>query len=193
MSDLKKRAEKLGLEIDGRWSNETLKQKVEEAEAEKAQSDQTKAATAERSEARAQRIADSGIQPVGQADLDAASQDTLPTLGGPRVASAQEVREEQEGQSAEPAPYPGDPKESHRIAAELSQQNNYVPEFDTSDIAKGEKGEELYPIRLLNDWWDGQGVRHKRGETIEVPYNEAIRLVGERKAERADAFSARRG
>lgn len=193
MSDLKKRAEKLGLEIDGRWSDETLKQKVEEAEAGKAQSDQTKAATTERSEARAQRIADSGIQPVGQADLDAASRDTLPTLGGPRVASAQEVREEQEGQSAAPAPYPGDPKESHRIAAELSQQNNYVPEFDTSDIAKGEKGEELYPIRLLNDWWDGQGVRHKRGETIEVPYNEALRLVGERKAERADAFSARRG
>lgn len=193
MSDLKKRAEKLGLEIDGRWSDETLQQKVEEAEAAKAQSDQAKQATNDRADKRAQKIADADVQPVSQGDLAAASTDTLPTLGGPRVASAQEVREEQAGETMEPAPYPGDPVEAHDMAARLSQQTGYVPEFDTSDIQKGEKGEDLYPIRLLNDWWDGQGIRHKRGETIEVPYNEALRLVGERKAERADAFTAARG
>lgn len=39
MTSLKKRAEKVGLEVDGRWSPETLKQKIEEAES--AQSSET--------------------------------------------------------------------------------------------------------------------------------------------------------
>ena len=169
MPDLKKEAEKLGIEVDGRWGDDRIQQEIEKAKTRKAQG-----------------AAD--VKPVSQADLAKANEDTLPTLGGPRVASSQEIREEAAGEEMEPAPYPGDAREAHARAAELSKQRGPAPEFDTSDIEKGERGEKLYPIRLLNDWWDGQGLRHKRGEIIEVPYNEAKRLVGEMKAERADAF-----
>ncbi len=174
MSNLKKQAEELGIDVDGRWGDERLQQEIDKAKASK-------------SKAKAS-AANTDVEPVSQADIAKANEDTLPTLGGPRVASSQEIREEAAGEEMEPAPFPGDRRRKGRRAAELSRKRGPAPEFNTSDIEKGEKGEKLYPIRLLNDWWDGQGLRHKRGEVIEVPYNEAKRLVGEMKAERADAF-----
>ena len=114
MTTLKKEAEALGIEIDGRWSDETLKQKIDEAKAQRS----------------------------GQKSSEASA-----------------------------------------------------PEADTRDIEnkadQGEK-EELYPIRLLVDWWDGQGIRRARNSEVEVPWNEAKKLVGEGKAERDDAWTTKR-
>ncbi|WP_227495552.1 hypothetical protein, partial [Pseudomonas aeruginosa] len=77
--------------------------------------------------------------------------DTMPTLGGPRVASSQEIREERAAQEVGAAPYPADPREAHARAAALSKATGPAPEFRTSDIERGATGEKLYPIRLLND------------------------------------------
>jgi hypothetical protein len=185
MSNLKKQAEDLGIKVDGRWSDDRIQQEIDSAK--KSQPFGGKG------DHDGNGKVGGAAAPVSQAAIEQANMDTLPTLGGPRVASSQEIREEQAGANLEVAPYPADPVEAHKRAVELSQNPAPAPEFQTSDIEKGETGEDLYPIRLLNDWWDGQGIRHKRGDLIEVPYNEAIRLVGDRKAERADAFSARRG
>ncbi|MDX3929102.1 MAG: hypothetical protein QHC90_25290 [Shinella sp.] len=67
------------------------------------------------------------------------------------------------------------------------------PQPATQDAAPKEASEELYPIRLLFDWWDDQGNRHPRGETVDVPFDAAKKLIDGRKAARADAFSPKRG
>lgn len=196
MADLKKQAETLGITVDNRWGDERLQQEIDKAKATKeaetseaSQADQKAADKAKadadtKAKEEAEKLAEA---PISGADLEQANSDTLPTLGGPRVASTAEIREELIAEEMEAAPYPADPKEAHARAAALSRPRAPAPEFRTSDLVKGEKGEDLFPIRLLNDWWDGQGLRHKRGEIVELPYNEAKRLVGEKKGERADA------
>lgn len=171
MSDLKKEAEKLGIDVDGRWSDDTLREKIAEAKG-KDSKQESKPAPANKS---------------APADANA---DSLPTLGGPRVASSEELRQEAEGENAVADNM--EPKEAHDLAVERSQRETEAPEFDTSDI-ENDAGDERFPIRLLNDWWDKQGIRHKRGSVVEVPYNEALRLVEARKAERADAMKPVRG
>ena len=190
MADLKKEAEKLGIDVDGRWSDARIQQEIDKkngggsaTQADQKAANEARAKADEQARADADRLANA---PVSQGDIAQANEDTLPTIGGPRVASTQEIREQQAGEDMEVAPYPADPVEAHARAAALSQPRGPAAEFRTSDLVKGETGEELFAIRLLNDWWDGQGLRHKRGDTIDVPYNEAKRLVGERKAERAD-------
>lgn len=192
MSNLKKQAADLGIEVDGRWSDARIQQEIDakkdEQNAEEQRSADQRAADEARMKAdeKAQKDAEKQAnKPVSDADLQKANEDTLPTLGGPRVASSPEIREENIADDVGAAPYPSDPLEAHARAAALSKPRAPAPEFRTSDMAKGDK---LYSIRLLNDWWDGQGLRHKRGEVLDVPYNEAKRLVGEKKAERADAF-----
>lgn len=96
MNNLKKEAEGLGIEVDARWSDETLKQKIAEAKA------------------------------------------------------------------------------------------------NSSGATQGEK-EELFPIRLLVDWWDDQENRHVSGAEVDVPWTEAKKLIDEGKAERADAFTPKQG
>ncbi len=181
MTDPKKQAE-----ADKAKAQQEAEQRSRDQQA----ADKAKAKADKKAEEEAKKQAE---QPVSSADLDKANQDTLPTLGGPRVASTQEIREERMGEEMEPAPYPGDPRDAHSRAVALSKARGPAEEFKTSDLDKGATGEKLYPIRLLNDWWDGQGLRHARGEVVEVPYNEAKRLVGERKAERADAFFGNEG
>lgn len=198
MSNLKKQAEALGIDVDGRWGDDRIQQEIDKAKATQIEATAEDQRTANKARADADRKAKEEAEklaeePVSGADLEQANDDTLPTIGGPRVASSQEIREEQAAEDVGAAPYPADPKEAHARAAALSKQRGPAPEFKTSDLEKGETGEDLYPIRLLNDWWDGQGLRHKRGEVLEVPYNEAKRLVGDRKAERADAFTSSRG
>lgn len=42
------------------------------------------------------------------------------------------------------------------------------------------------PVLLNYDYWDANGERHAAGETISLPVDEAKKLLGEKKAERAD-------
>ena len=176
MTTLKKEAEALGLEIDGRWSDETLKQKIDEAKAQRSGQKSSEA-----------------TKPVAPVNTDEARD--VPSMGGVRVETSQEIRRANAGENLPVPPSEGDAKVLHDIAAGLSQQTASAPEADTRDIEnkadQGEK-EELYPIRLLVDWWDGQGIRRARNSEVEVPWNEAKKLVGEGKAERADAWTTKR-
>jgi len=176
MSNLKKEAEALGLEVDGRWSEETLKEKIAEAKAQR-----------------------SGKKPVETAEavapVNTDEARDVPSMGGVRVETSAEIRQANVGEKLPVPPYQGDAKALHDIAAGLSQQAPRGPELDTRDIEnkadQGEK-EELYPIRLLVDWWDGQGIRRARNTEVDVPWNEAKKLVSEGKAERADAWTTKR-
>lgn len=171
MPDLKKQAEDLGITIDNRWSDDTLKQKI--ADAKEAQ------ASASRDVGNPDG-ATSNVAPVDTSDAR-----ELPNIGVMRSESSQEIREREAGAGLAPAPYPGDPRESHAAAAALAQQTTgRPPELQTTGMSTG--NDRTTPIRLLYDWWDGQGIRHEHGEVIDVPMNEAIKLIGEAKAERAD-------
>lgn len=108
-----------------------------------------------------------------------------------RSKSTQEMQEDKKTAKLEAAPYPADPKEAHRIATErFKNERNGDPHFSTSDLQPVIAGEtqkqQTVPCRLLYDWWDGQGIRHEHGKTLDLPLNEAKRLIGEKKAERAD-------
>lgn len=191
MSNLKKEAEALGLEVDGRWSDETLKQKVDEAKAAKAGKKPDDASATVTSPNGAHTHAAPTTAPVNTADAR-----DVPSMGGVRVETSAEIRQADAGENLPVPPYEGDAKALHDIAAGLSQQAPRGPELDTRNIEnkadQGEK-EELYSIRLLVDWWDGQGIRRARNTEIDVPWNEAKKLVTEGKAERADAWTAKRG
>lgn len=184
MNNLKKQAENLGIEVDGRWSDETLKQKIEEAKAQRSGAEQGKTS-----------------QPAEPVNTDEARD--VPSFGGVRVETSEEIRQAEAGENLPVAPYEGDAKQLHVVSAGISGRSlsdpglrDVPPEMDTTDIVnmpeQGEQ-EELYPIRLLVDWWDGQGNRHARNTEVDVPWNEAKKLIGEGKAERADAFTPSRG
>jgi hypothetical protein len=178
MTSLKKQAEDLGIEVDGRWNDDTLKEKIAEARAAKSSATSTN----DSSKASAE------IAPVpaqGEARI-------VTDMGGVRVETAAEVQASKEGENQPVAPYPGDPRESHALAVEQSQRPivNERPDLPPAgSLAATEAAEEVYPIRLLYDWWDGQGVRHPRDEVVDMPLNEAQKLMDEGKGEYAGQLS----
>lgn len=83
-------------------------------------------------------------------------------------------------------------KEAHKQAVKFMREEERVglEQFGTSDLALpvigDEKAEKKVSIKLLYDWWDGQGIRHPLGTVVDAPVNDAMRLLDERKAERMD-------
>lgn len=178
MTSLKKQAEDLGIEVDGRWNDDTLKEKIAEARAAKSSTKAT--STTEDVEA-------APVPAPGEARI-------VPDMGGVRVETAAEVQASKEAENQPVAPYPGDPRESHTLAVEQSQRPivNERPDLpQAGSLAATEQAEEVYPIRLLYDWWDGQGVRHPRDEVVDMPLNEAQKLMDEGKGEYAGKLSPR--
>ena len=135
---------------------------------------------------------------------------TTVTVGAVRELTSQEIAERDATAGKEAAPSPRDPKEAHAQAVELSKQGEKVDIFATHDIPlsppgavedttetkttvtstprsviKGEP-EKLTKVKLLMDWRDGSGVLHAHGEEMNLPPNEAIKLLDERRAERSD-------
>jgi hypothetical protein len=118
----------------------------------------------------------------------------IPNIGQPRAQTSEEMRQEAEdqngGEISQAAPYPGNPHEAQVKAILASERQRYSGEFDTTDLTgtsvdgTGEK--DTVVVRLLYDWWDGQGVRHPLNTLVEVPMNDARNLVDQRKAERTD-------
>lgn len=165
MADLKKQAEDLGIDVDNRWSDETLQRKISEAKAQKAQSE---APTSGPTETR-----------------------TVPNIGQPRALTTEEMRQEKEGAGASQAgPYPRDPNEAHDQAVEAAERQQDAPEFKTEDLQgnsiNGEGKKDTVKVRLLYDWWDGSGVRHPLNSVVEMAINDARNLVEQKKAERTD-------
>lgn len=175
MTSLKQQAEALGISVDLRWSDATLKQKIADAkEAEESMDRDVSNPDVKRS-----------LPVVEKVNTDDARE--MSNIGQMRVETSQEIRERQDGEKAGVAPYPADPKEAHKIAAERAKDKGPIPEFDLTHLDV-KKTEDLISTRLLFDWWDGQGNRHERGSVLDLPMNEARRLVGDGKAELSDPF-----
>lgn len=80
-------------------------------------------------------------------------------------------------------------KEAHADAAKLSVLATVGTETSVWDLKRPldeNEATRLVRVRLLFDWFDGQGVPHPRGKQLDLPQNEAVRLVREGFAERAD-------
>ena len=63
---------------------------------------------------------------------------------------------------------------------------------DTPKVGRPRKP-KLAPILLHYDYWVNEGRREKAGQVIELPTDEAKRLIAEGKAERADPFPGEAG
>jgi len=135
---------------------------------------------------------------------------TTVTVGAVRELTSQEIAEREASAGKDAAPYPRDPNEAHKALRELQKKAEEYDPFSTADIArhgigvvedttettttttktprsvvKGEP-EKLTKVKLLMDWRDGSGVLHAHGEEMNLPPNEAIKLLDERRAERSD-------
>jgi len=135
---------------------------------------------------------------------------TTVTVGAERELTTQEIAERDATAGKGAAPAPRDPREAHAQAVEISEQGRKVDIFSTADILRYPSGivedttettttktsvprstikgepEKLTKVRLLMDWRDGQGLLHAHGEELDLPPNEAIKLLDERRAERSD-------
>ncbi len=137
------------------------------------------------------------------------SDDITVTVGSIREMTTVE-KAERDRSADKPSNYSRDPKEAHADAVAISKLAEDSKAFSTEGIAmpvlgqqeetvetvttkterpkatiKGEP-EELVAVSLLMDWRDGQGVLHQFGKKIDLPANEALKLLGERRAERVD-------
>ncbi|WP_375413083.1 hypothetical protein [uncultured Bradyrhizobium sp.] len=117
----------------------------------------------------------------------------IPNIGQPRAQTSEEMRQDAEdskGGVAQAAPYPGDPHEAHVKAILASERQRDSGEFNTEDLTgtsvDGDGKTDTVKVRLLYDWWDGQGVRHPLNSEVEVAMNDARNLLDQRKAERTD-------
>jgi hypothetical protein len=135
---------------------------------------------------------------------------TTVTVGAVRELTSQEIAEREASAGKDAAPYPRDPNEAHKALRDLQKKAEEYDPFSTRDIArhgigvvedtietkttttssprsvvKGEP-EKLTKVKLLMDWRDGSGVLHAHGEEMNLPPNEAIKLLDERRAERSD-------
>lgn len=66
----------------------------------------------------------------------------------------------------------------------LKKANIDIPEDGTQ--AKPPQDAKTAPVRLLRDYWDDDGNRHRQGAVINVDVTTAKALIGQEKAERAD-------
>ncbi|NTF35559.1 hypothetical protein [Agrobacterium rubi] len=189
MPNLKEQAAKLGIEVDGRWSDETLKEKIEEAKGQSGNKQSEPKVNTSTTFEQTPAPAPAPTPAPGEAR-------EVPAIGGVRVETAEEVQETKENAGQPSYPYGGDPKEGHALAAENAQRfeqaSRQVPDLPVAGtVSAAQTAEELYPIRLLYDWWDGQGVRHPRDEVVDMPLNEANKLMSEGKGEYAGKLTPR--
>jgi hypothetical protein len=128
------------------------------------------------------------------ASVEHADAKIIPTIGQPRAQTSEEIRQEKEDQSgsgvSQAAPYPGNPHDAHVKAILASERQRDSGEFRTEDLTgttvDGDGKTDTVKVRLLYDWWDGQGVRHPMNHVVEMAMNDARNLVDQRKAERTD-------
>jgi len=135
---------------------------------------------------------------------------TTVTVGAVRELTSTEIAEREATAGKEAAPSPRDPNEAHAQAVELMRKAAEYDPFSTVGINRNPVGvvedtietkttttssprsvikgepEKLTKVKLLMDWRDGQGLLHGHGEELNLPPNEAIKLLDERRAERSD-------
>lgn len=116
-----------------------------------------------------------------------AKEEVVANIGHVRVKTSAEKRVEGETATKEDH-WLRDAKEAHRDAARLSVVVSVGTEFQVDDLKSldPEGGAKLSRARLLFDWNDGQGVFHERGKELDLPRNEAAKLIEQGLAERAN-------
>ncbi len=131
--------------------------------------------------------------PVGKVDHGDAK--IIPNIGQPRAQTSEEILQDQKDQSGsgkvnQAAPYPGNPHDAQVKAILAAERQRFPAEFNTEDLigssVDGDGKTDTVKVRLLYDWWDGQGVRHPLNSIVEVAMNDGRNLVDQRKAERTD-------
>lgn len=119
----------------------------------------------------------------------------IPNIGQPRAQTSEEIRQDQadgagSGKVAQAAPYPGNPHDAQVKAILAAERSMDAGEFRTDDLTgttvDGAGKTDIVKVRLIFDWWDGQGVRHPMNSLVEMPINDARNLIEQRKAERTD-------
>jgi hypothetical protein len=134
---------------------------------------------------------------------------TTVTVGAVRELTSQEIEERDAVAGKGAAPSPRDPREAHAQAVELSKLGEKEDIFATWDLVPtggvtedttettttttktprsvtNPEPEKLVNVKLLVDWRDGQGLLHEHGEALDLPPNEAKKLLEDRRAERTD-------
>ena len=126
-------------------------------------------------------------QPEQAATPAAGTEEVVANIGHVRVRTSAEKRVTDETDAKEdhwlrPA------KEAHAEAAKLSVLVTTGTELETGDVrgTNPEDAVQLVRARLLFDWIDGQGVTHTRGKELDLVRNEAVKLIEEGRAERAN-------
>lgn len=126
-------------------------------------------------------------EPDQAATAPAGDEEVVANIGHVRVRTTAEKRVIDETDAKEdhwlrPA------KEAHAEAARLSVLATVGTETQTSDVrgTNAEDAAQLVRARLLFDWIDGQGVSHARGKELDLVRNEAVKLIEEGRAERAN-------
>lgn len=126
-------------------------------------------------------------EPEQAAKAPAGDEEVVANIGHVRVRTTAEKRVTDETDAKEehhlrPA------KEAHAEAARLSVLATVGTETQTGDVrgTLAEDAAQLVRARLLFDWIDGQGVGHARGKELDLPRNEAVKLIEEGRAERAN-------
>lgn len=188
MSSLKSQAEALGINVNGNWSDDTLRKKIDEAKA-KQGIDITPGTNAGPSKAAAagEPVSDEG--------------DKLKTEDTPKAKKAGLVLDEKtllQAKAIELNIEVDEDWDEDRLRAEIQmaregradlQVKGAVPPAEYADLdydpaTKNDKGGT--PVIIDNDYWDAEGVRHPAGTKMNLPKDQAERLIGEGKATRND-------
>lgn len=124
------------------------------------------------------------MKPEKAAKAPPADEKVMADIGQLRVQTAAEKRiVEETGDKEDHWLRPA--KEAHADAAKISVLSTVGTEMSVGDL-DGSNEAEIVRVRLLFDWNDGQGVGHPRGKQMDLPKNEAVKLVREGFAERAN-------
>ncbi len=119
-----------------------------------------------------------------------ANSDETVEIGVMRAKTTAEKKAEKATAGKDAAPEPRDPKEAHKQAAKLAREARLDNAFYTGDLHQpamhGKEKDELVSVKLLYDWHDGQGLLHPLGKTLDLPWNEAKKLISEGRAERSN-------
>jgi hypothetical protein len=133
------------------------------------------------------------------AAVDHSNAKIVPSVGQGRAQTSEEIRQDQEDQGsgvAQAAPYPGNPHDAQVKAILHSERQRNAGEFNTEDLTgtsvDGDGKTDTVTVRLLFDWWDGQGVRHPLNSRVEMAMNDARNLLDQHKAERTDELRPNR-
>lgn len=177
MSNLKKQAEDLGIDVNGRWSDETLQKKIDEAKAAKAAAAGNAGSNTGPSPAAAAGapVADDGTQLKTEETPKASKAGVVIDAKTRLIITAEELNIEVD-EDWDEARLRAEIQMAREGRADL-QVKGAVPPAEMADVdydpaTKGDKTE----YTLIADYWDENGNRVPAGTNMAFDDKEALRL-----------------